>query len=936
MVKGSAWLPHPKSIPGKGLWLRKPQPPILFSPCSREIVVCSWLPTANYCPILTQHCWLVRAPGVLLSLSLQEQGASGSSLLHLAACFGHAEAVQWLLQAGYDAAMEMHKGAVSAHYAATKEDLTCLKLLVAADLSCHEWDPGFRRMQHDPPQEGPSLRASISPYLTHHLFFLHRQLSPTLASPHRMPREALHCTAARSGHTVILDRLLLIEIEIVKDHWRGTTFPPRLWALCTSMMLLFICLQCCQTLISHRLDPSLWDGDGCTVRDLVEYNGHRKCARYLQDMEKLVINDLSSLSQTHKEFAFLLGHWKWGRGVCDPDRCPATLLYDFFRSIRSPSDAVHPAPWTCTRPGEKTAPADPVQSSCISPTLDEPYPSDLDAMVPTHDEQGHSIPEWKRQVMVRKLQARLEAEEGKGRKSSGGSSVEMGDWRYSQAHNGILGPFGELLTEDDLLYLEKQIENLQLRKRCQECERELGRLVEELQTILPAPIVHITVNSQLLHQDGQALPIWCSRISGMVKSMSVLLTNVNGLRKEAETPSPKEPSRPGEGKCPAGGSAEREILECGVSVRKLRGNFEKHVLPGQRMALELRGVEAMPWEHSGRCWSGEDLVSQKQWSTSKSQRKLVCEDHAFGDMENASDSGISCKEASSDVSRSLVPVAEPTSLRKERIVMLFLSHWKKSAYMPSLKITARKTLESQRVRKIREVEAAAEVRKEQIPEEKPVVEMSKLGYLIQQRSTIKNLIGNWKNIISQVPSRQIRCLNRQQAIYSPEQFLPHVNGVPTNYNSLTLDLFMLGYFHILELDLPQEERKMRHLLCFEVFDHLGRYPWETVRAFHKAVTDEISAGKRGWKDSFEDIKFRFFGNTKDPVRELEPSRASAESTLRPVSRVRVRSTALEQAGHDPGNCSEVGSFNNDEICRYIDRSFAFWKEKEAEIFNFEE
>ncbi|KAM7161052.1 LOW QUALITY PROTEIN: espin-like protein [Macrochelys suwanniensis] len=583
--------------------------------------------------------------------------------------------------------------------------------------------------------------------------------------------------------------------------------------------------------------------------------------------------------------------------------------------------------------GEKTAPADPVQSSFISPTLDELYPSDLNALVPTHDEQGHSIPEWKRQVMVRKLQARLEAEESKGRMSSGGSSVEMGDWRYSHAHNGILGPFGELLTEDDILYLEKRIENLQLRKRCQECESELGHLVEELPTILPAPIVHITVNSQLLHQDGQALPIWCSRISGIVKSMSVLLTNVNGLRKEAEKPSPKEPSRPGEGKCPAGGNAEREILECGISVRKRRGNFEKHVPSGQRMALELRGVEAKPWEHSGGCWSGEDVVSQKQWSTSK--RKLVCEEYAFGDMANASDSGISCKEASSDVSRSLVPVAEPTSLRKERIVMLFLSHWKKSAYMPSLKITARKTLESQRVRKIGEVEAAAEVRKEHIPEEKLVVEMSKLSYLIQQRSSIKNL-SNWKDIISQVPSRQIRRLNHQQAIYSPEQFLPHVNGVPTDYNSLTLDLFMLGYFHILELDLPQEERKIRHLLCFEVFDHLGRHRWETMRAFHEAVTDEISAGKRGWKDSFEDIKIRFFGNAKDLARELEPSRGSAESTLKPVSRIRVRSAALEQDGHDPGNCSELGSFNNDETCRYIDHSFVFWKEKEAEIFSFED
>ncbi|CAM2119811.1 unnamed protein product [Caretta caretta] len=293
--------------------------------------------------------------------------------------------------------------------------------------------------------------------------------------------------------------------------------------------------------------------------------------------------------------------------------------------------------------------------------------------------------------------------------------------------------------------------------------------------------------------------------------------------------------------------------------------------------------------------------------------------------------GSAAKRKPSDVSRFLVPVAESASLRKERIVMLFLCHWKKSA---SLKITARKKLESQRVRKIGEVEAALAVRKEQIPEEKPVVEMRKLSYLIHQRSTIKNLIGNRKDITSQVPSRQIRSLNRQQAIYSLKQFLPHVNGVPTDYNSLTLDLFMLGDFHILELDLPQEERKMRHLLCFEVNDHLGRRCWETLRAFHKAVTDEISGGKRGWKDSFEDIKIMFFGNAKDLAWELEPSRASAESSLKPVSSVWVQSAALEQGGHDPGNCSELGSFNNDEICRYVDRSFAFWKEKEAEIFNF--
>lgn len=42
--------------------------------------------------------------------------------------------------------------------------------------------------------------------------------------------------------------------------------------------------------------------------------------------------------------------------------------------------------------------------------------SDIDYLVPTHDEKGHSIAEWKRQVMVRQLQARLLDEEDQRRK----------------------------------------------------------------------------------------------------------------------------------------------------------------------------------------------------------------------------------------------------------------------------------------------------------------------------------------------------------------------------------------------------------------------------------------------------------------------------------------------------------------------------------------
>lgn len=37
--------------------------------------------------------------------------------------------------------------------------------------------------------------------------------------------------------------------------------------------------------------------------------------------------------------------------------------------------------------------------------------ADIDSLVPTHDEAGRPIAEWKRQVMVRQLQVRLQDEE---------------------------------------------------------------------------------------------------------------------------------------------------------------------------------------------------------------------------------------------------------------------------------------------------------------------------------------------------------------------------------------------------------------------------------------------------------------------------------------------------------------------------------------------
>lgn len=51
--------------------------------------------------------------------------------------------------------------------------------------------------------------------------------------------------------------------------------------------------------------------------------------------------------------------------------------------------------------------------------------ADVEALVPSHDEQGKAIPEWKRQVMVRKLQVKMQEEDELKRKvgEEGGCGV---------------------------------------------------------------------------------------------------------------------------------------------------------------------------------------------------------------------------------------------------------------------------------------------------------------------------------------------------------------------------------------------------------------------------------------------------------------------------------------------------------------------------------
>ncbi|XP_072330837.1 espin-like protein isoform X2 [Scyliorhinus torazame] len=988
--------------------------------------------------------------------------------------------------------METDNGAVPAHYAAAKGDLTCLKLLIAHNpraldkqtrngatplyLACQaghihiveflvkDCNANLNLRAHD---GMTGLHAAAQMGHCALVVWLRSFTDTDLSAPDNEGATAMHFAASR-GHAETLNQLIRMGARILKDHWGGT---PLHDAAENGE------LECCEILVMNHVDPTIRDDDGYTAAELADYNGNVECANYLRHIEKMpplddplasvqrqesfrktksIVRQQSSgdyyrsINEGHRESRDFQKVMENGKStilekpesaqispqlqppgappLSSPEQPVSPPAPELPRqSIQNSSggktfNMVHPNQNNNTaliaelKSGKTLKPVDggtvlvgtraqtsqnvmskeELKENGLMPLpVDEVTATDVDLLVPTHDEKGCHIPEWKRQVMVRKLQARLKDEEEQRRKHNGNGYLQSEIWRYSQEHNAILGPFGELLTEDDLIYLEKQIETVQVMKKCQEYEAELNQLAVQLRTILPAPIVNLTVNTQLLHQEeGKGehvpLPVWCNRISGIVKTMSLLLSNLNEKdRAESESreitrmpntelaavfsPIPDQRST-GMSK----NKVENEIQQFGVSVRTLKANFEKQcpmkekVLASgdtqgnqQEMAMEDTSSgksNSKPTECRVRTQSAEDTLygtiivedeSCQEEINGAQQSRLsggrLTNPAWSGSKEDGSESEIGSKHESAEDSTAHSLVAETTSLRKERIVVLFLGHWKKSTYTMSLRMKVRDMRNVASIENksdsTKDGEMAATGESGQSPEletqletqSKQSIQNGKCRHLFLQQRAITKLIGNWRNIISHVPSRQIRRLNRQRITYSPEQFLPRVNGAPADHNSLTLDLFMLGYFHILELDLPPDERKMRHLLCFEVFDHLGKFSWDLVRAFHKAVIEEIDAGKREWKDGFEDIKQRFFSNPENMIASMD-SPTQRVTAVRPVPKVIVQSATPEEDEFSIGQgyCSDLGGFSNDEICKYIDRSFAFWKDKEAEIFDFEE
>lgn len=486
------------------------------------------------------------------------------------------------------------------------------------------------------------------------------------------------------------------------------------------------------------------------------------------------------------------------------------------------------------------------------------------------------------------------------------------------------------MTEDDLNRIERQIENLQVMHKVSEVEKELEELERELHQLLPVSAAlnqgHFSVNPKQVHGQAEDLPAWCSKISTLLKSMAILLATLGG--KEIDILdlicpgySQEEASNVSTGQFESTGAGfigrsqsfstredvEKEIKQCGVSVKNLKANYE---IQNQSQSADNTANRVYKRKRSLPVVSESsyrpETIREDDVPCSSSE---VLQSHTNGDLPSVEESVLPLVEEpvivathvpqtyapaeamaptnieqfnqvlsadpilnndqltrSLEVQTDLSYVQECIEMRKERIVFLFLEHWRKYTISESYR-----TKYTGRRRSHLDVgwddynQFSAQIGGEMQSED------DKLFLFMKSKQVVGNLIGHWRTIMSQVPTRQIRRLSRAQMIYWPEHFLPHINGSPVSYESLTLDLFMLGYFQLLEMNMSRSERKFRHLLCYEMFDRLGTHKWEVIRQFHKEVMEEIEKGKRDWADGFEDIKLKYFGDSNDGVGMMTAS-----------------------------------------------------------------
>lgn len=456
------------------------------------------------------------------------------------------------------------------------------------------------------------------------------------------------------------------------------------------------------------------------------------------------------------------------------------------------------------------------------------------------------------------------------------------------------------MTEADILRIEQQIENLQVLHKAQKLEARLEQLELELEQLLPISAAlsapRFTVDPRRMHGRAASLPAWCSKISVLLKSMASLLAALGGrpahpaelLAADTGQPLPPltdAPWRPGPlclGRSHSLSwcreAVAREILECGVSVRHLRATYERRAQglepprgPRRKLSLPASAPDREPILE-------EDYVaaspSEPSTAVAATANCLPAAGEPVGVLDAPEAPGRQAALPGPEQLARRPPsttelrgVQDYIDMRKERIVYLFLEHWRKWTFRGPghhAQVRLRRLLP-----RVVAAGAGADPGPEAAAASRPPAgdgPDGRLLRLLRQRQVVGKLLGHWRSLLRQVPARQPRGRALAHGLYWPEHFLPPLDGgAPRRYDSLTLDLFMLGYFQLLEMGLSREERKFRHLLCYEVFDRLGSHPWELIRLFHRVVIEEVEAGRRSWSDGFEDLRRQFFEDSPEDI-----------------------------------------------------------------------
>ncbi|XP_009459257.1 PREDICTED: espin [Nipponia nippon] len=340
------------------------------------------------------------------TVSLSERDAEGATAMHFAASRGHAKVLSWLLLHGGEITTDSW-GGTPLHDAAENGELECCQILVVngADLSVRDQD-GY-------------TAADLADYNGHGHCAQYLRTVENMSVEHRVlsrdPSADGECRQPDSGMS--------------SPNTTASAPQPR-----------FEVGSPARTLSNFSSSTLGTAGHGCTeLRSPLQLASRESSPEGLRRADSTRRSRNFGKQPSTGDYYKHLGHGTKSFNMISPTGDNSELLAEikagkslkptpqskgfttvFSGSGTAESPVSSPSPTrTPTPPATPEAAGPPrcLAGGSPEPVLNGSSPVAAgEAVVPSHDEQGRPIPEWKRQVMVRKLQLRMQEEEEQRRK----------------------------------------------------------------------------------------------------------------------------------------------------------------------------------------------------------------------------------------------------------------------------------------------------------------------------------------------------------------------------------------------------------------------------------------------------------------------------------------------------------------------------------------